>query len=71
MATTYFLLAVLLLHLVLFRKLIFKWNVFGVFFIATLLFSMVGIMAFPFFKPYFLIAFNSFKLELISDKDII
>ena len=71
MAITYLLLIVLLLHLYLFRKLIFKWNVFGVFFIATLLFSMVGIMAFPFFKPYFLQTFNAFKLELISDSDII
>lgn len=71
MAITYFLLAILLVHLVLFRKLIFNWNVFGVFFIATLLFSIIGIMAFPFFKPYFLITFNSFKLELISDADII
>lgn len=71
MAITYVLLVILLLHLVLFRRLIFKWNVFGIFFIATLLFSIVGIMAFPFFKAYFLIAFNSFKLELISDADII
>lgn len=71
MVITYFLLVILLLHISLFRKLIFKWNVFGVFFIATLLFSMVGIMAFPFFKPYFFLTFNSFKLELISDADII
>lgn len=71
MAVTYLLLAILLIHLYLFRKLIFKWNVFGVFFIATLLFSMVGIMAFPFFKPYFLLTFNAFKLELISDSDVI
>ncbi len=71
MVVTYFLLVTLLLHLYLFRKLIFKWNVFGVFFIATLLFSMLGVMAFPFFKSYFLMTFNSFKLELITDSEII
>ena len=71
MAVSYILLAILLLHLVLFGKLIFKWNVFGVFFIATMLFSMVGIMAFPFFKPYFLQAFSSFKLNLITNADIV
>lgn len=71
MAVSYILLAILLLHLVLFGKLIFKWNVFGVFFIATMLFSMVGIMAFPFFKPYFLQAFSSFRLNLITNADIV
>ncbi|VAW17551.1 hypothetical protein MNBD_BACTEROID03-1954 [hydrothermal vent metagenome] len=71
MAITYILLVVLLAHIVLFRKLIFRWNVFGVFFIATLLFSIIGIMALPFFKPYFMKAFISFKLELITDAQIV
>ncbi len=71
MGFTYILLIVLLLHVVLFRKLIFQWNVFGVFFIASLIFSMTGIMAFPFFKEYFLLNFNSFKLDLITDEEII
>ena len=71
MAITYVLVAILLLHLFLFRKLIFKWNVFGVFFIATLLFSITGILAFPFFKPHFLNSFSSFKLGMITDGQII
>lgn len=71
MTVTYVLLAILFLHFVLFGKLIFKWNVYGVFFVATFLFSMLGIMAFPFFKPYFLNTFRSFRLDLITSADIV
>ncbi len=71
MIATYILLVVLLTHIALFKKIIFKWNIFGVFFIATIIFAVIGVLAFPFFKPYFFRAFISFKLELISDSDII
>jgi len=71
MTITYILIVVLLLHIFLFKKLIFKWNVFGVFFIATILFSTIGVLIFPFLKPYFSETFRTFKLELISDHDII
>tara|TARA_R110002049_G_scaffold307520_2_gene508269 strand:- start:27572 stop:28927 length:1356 start_codon:yes stop_codon:yes gene_type:complete len=71
MTVTYILILVLLLHIFLFKKLIFKWSVFGVFFIATLLFSIVGILGFPFLKSYFFESFWTFKIELISNDLII
>lgn len=71
MTITYVLIIVLLLHVYLFKNLIFKWNIFGVFFLATILFSTAGVLVFPFFKTYVMKAFVTFKLELISNNDII
>ncbi|MBC8755333.1 oligosaccharide repeat unit polymerase [Kordia sp. YSTF-M3] len=70
MTATYVLIFVLLFHIILFRKMIFRWNAFGIFFIATCIFSIVGIMMFPFMKLYAMRTFMTFKLEMITDQDV-
>ncbi|QHI37458.1 hypothetical protein IMCC3317_28370 [Kordia antarctica] len=71
MTITYILIFVLLFHIILFKKMIFRWNTFGIFFIATMIFSVVGVMAYPFMIDYVMITFNTFKLELITSQEII
>lgn len=71
MGVTYILIFVLLLHMYIFRKLIFNWNVYGVFFISNLIFSLIGIILFPFIKEYVVVTFWTFKLNLITDYVII
>jgi hypothetical protein len=68
MATTYTLIFIVLFNIILFRKIIFRWNVFGIFFISTMIFSMVGILAFPFIKSYVYNTFYTFKLYLIPEE---
>lgn len=68
MIISYILIIILLFHIVVFRKLIFNWNLFSAFFITTFVFSIVGILAFSFAKEYADQVFRSFKLELISDR---
>lgn len=71
MAITYILIFILLFHIYLFRELIFNWNVYGVFFISNLIFSIIGILLFPLIKNYTYEVFWTFKLKLISDAVII
>ncbi len=71
MGITYILIFILFLHIYLFRKLIFKWNVFSVFFIATTIFSISGILIFPFVKTLVIETFWTFRLHLITDTQII
>ena len=70
MTVTYILIFILLSHIIIFRKMIFRWNVFGVFFITTMIFSIIGVMAFPFMKEYTMMTFNTFKLEMLTERDI-
>ena len=71
MAITYILIFVLLFNIILFRKMIFRWNTFGIFFIATCIFSIIGILLFPFMKMYAIYTFITFKLEYVTDQEII
>ncbi len=71
MLITYVLIIFLFGHVLVFKKLIFKWNVFGVFFVSTIIFSTIGILIFPFAKDYFLRVFHTFKLGLVTDEQII
>jgi len=71
MATTYLLIFVLLSHILFFKKIIFKWNVFGVFFIATFTFSTFGILVFPFLQTYLSHVFWTFKLQHITSEIIV
>ncbi|MFD0863126.1 O-antigen polymerase [Sungkyunkwania multivorans] len=71
MTISYILIVVLLLHIIIFKKMIFKWNLFGVFFIATILFSTFGILAFPFIKSYVAKEFWTFNLKVITQQDIV
>lgn len=57
--------------MIVFKKIIFNWNIFGVFFIATIIFSGVGVMAFPFLKNYIQEGFWTFKLGYITQPIII
>ncbi|PTX60429.1 oligosaccharide repeat unit polymerase [Kordia periserrulae] len=70
MTASYILIFVLLFHIILFRKMIFKWNIFGIFFIATCIFSIIGILMFPFMRMYAGRTFWTFKLELITNQDV-
>lgn len=70
MGTSYILIVILLLHVYVFRKLIFRWNVFGIFFISTCIFSITGILMFPFMRQYASKSFIMFKLYLITDQDV-
>lgn len=71
MSGTYFLILILLLHIIFFKKIIFNWNILGVFFIASIIFSGIGILSFPFIKSYVIEAFSTFKLEYITSEIII
>lgn len=71
MIITYILIFLLVLNIYLFRKLIFKWNVFSVFFISTLIFSTVGVLVFPFIKQYVIHTFWTFDFSSITRQVII
>lgn len=70
MAATYILIFVLLFHIVLFRKMIFRWSIFGVFFISTCIFCIIGVLMFPFIRSYTEKVFWTFKLDLITQNDV-
>jgi oligosaccharide repeat unit polymerase len=50
---------------------IFKWNMFGVFFISTLIFSTVGILLFPFMFSFVKEGFWVFNFDMLTDEIII
>lgn len=71
MAITYLLIFILLFHFFLFKKIIFKWSVFGVFFNATFIFSTFGILFFPIFRTYISQIFWTWNLGFITTEVII
>ena len=67
MLITYTLIGVLFLHIFIFKKLIFSWNLLGVFFITTLVFSVIGVLMYSFIPNYVVRLFYSYKLRSITE----
>ena len=64
-------LMILIIHIIVFRKLIFSWNALGVFIISNVIFSTIGILLFPWIFNFISSTFYVFDLSKITNDEVI